>query len=151
MVHGLGTLAVTKKQVEEIEIAEIKMLNFAMGVTRKDKIRNKYIRGTLKVKRLRMKIRDGKLRWYEHVMRREQKYVGRKMMKNGVTGKEKRETKEKIYRCSGRRYGGSWCESLEKHDTLWLPLIERKSQKKRKKKNNSDSINLKKLLFMYFN
>ena len=30
---------------------------------------------------------------------------------NGVTGKEeKRETKEKIFRYSKRRYGGSWCE-----------------------------------------
>ena len=30
---------------------------------------------------------------------------------NGVTGKEeKRETKEKIFRCGKRRYGGSWCE-----------------------------------------
>ena len=30
---------------------------------------------------------------------------------NGVTGKEeKRETEEKISRCSERRYGGSWCE-----------------------------------------
>ena len=30
---------------------------------------------------------------------------------NGITGKEeKRETKEKILRCSERRYGGSGCE-----------------------------------------
>ena len=30
---------------------------------------------------------------------------------NGVTVKEeKRETKEKIFRCSKRRYGGSWCK-----------------------------------------
>ena len=30
---------------------------------------------------------------------------------NGVTRKEeKRETKEKIFRCGKRRYGGSWCE-----------------------------------------
>ena len=30
---------------------------------------------------------------------------------NGVTGKEeKRETKEKIFRCSKGRYAGSWCE-----------------------------------------
>ena len=29
---------------------------------------------------------------------------------NGVTGKEeKRKTKEKISRCSERRYGGRWC------------------------------------------
>ena len=39
MVNGLETVAVTKKQVEEMEVAEIKMLRFAMGVTRKDKIR----------------------------------------------------------------------------------------------------------------
>ena len=31
--------------------------------------------------------------------------------RNGVTGKQKkRKTKEKIFRCSERRYGGSWCE-----------------------------------------
>ena len=49
MAYGLETVAVTKKQVEEMEVAEIKMLRFAMGVMRKDKIRNKYIRSTIKV------------------------------------------------------------------------------------------------------
>ena len=44
MVYGLETVAVTKKQVEEMKVAEMKMLRFAMGVARKDKIRNKYIR-----------------------------------------------------------------------------------------------------------
>ena len=51
MVYGLETVAVTKKQVKEMEVAEKKMLRFAMRVTRKDKIRNEYIRGTVKVKR----------------------------------------------------------------------------------------------------
>ena len=60
-----------KKQVEEMEIAERKMLRFAIGVTRKDKIRNEYIKGTFKVEQLEMKMREGRLRWYEHVMRRE--------------------------------------------------------------------------------
>ena len=36
MVYGLGTVAVTKKHVEETEVAEMKMLGFAMGGTRKD-------------------------------------------------------------------------------------------------------------------
>ena len=62
MVYGLETVAVTKKQVEEMEVAEMKMLRFAMGVTRKDKIRNKYIRDTIKVERLGMKMREGRLR-----------------------------------------------------------------------------------------
>ena len=35
MVYGLETVALTKKQVEEMEIAEMKILTFAMGVMRK--------------------------------------------------------------------------------------------------------------------
>ena len=80
MVYGLETVAVTKKQVEEMEVAEMKMLRFTMGVTRKDKIRNEHIRSTVKVERLGMKMREGRLRWYGHVMRRDQEYVGRKIM-----------------------------------------------------------------------
>ena len=90
MVYRLETVAVTKKQVEEMEVREIKMLRFAMGVTRKDKIRNEYIRGTVKVEQLGIKMREGRLRWYGHVMRRDQKYVGRKMMKIELPEKKKR-------------------------------------------------------------
>ena len=62
---------------------------------------------------------------------------------NGVTGKEeKRKTKEKILRYSKKRYGESWCEGdgclrqkdVENNDTLWLPLIEMKGRKDKKKK-----------------
>ena len=56
MVYGLETVAVTKKQIEEMEVAEMKMLRFDIGVTRNDKIRKEYIRGTVKVERLGMKI-----------------------------------------------------------------------------------------------
>ena len=111
MMYGLETVAITKKQVEEKEVAEMKMLRFAMGVTRKDKIRNEFIRGTVKVERLGMKMREVRLRWYGHVIRRDQRHVGRKMVEMELPGKEeKRETKEKIFRYSERRYGGSWCE-----------------------------------------
>ena len=48
MVYGLETVAATKKQVEEMEVAEMKMLRFAMGVTRKDKIKNEHIRRPLR-------------------------------------------------------------------------------------------------------
>ena len=40
MVYGLETVAVRKKQVEEMEVAEMRMLRFVTGVTRKDNIRN---------------------------------------------------------------------------------------------------------------
>ena len=64
--------------MEEMEVAEMKMLRFAMGVTRKDKIRNKCIRSTVKIEQLGLKMRDGRLRWYKHVMRRDQEYVGKR-------------------------------------------------------------------------
>ena len=60
-----------------------------MGVTRKDKIRNEYIRGTVKVERLELKMREGRLRWYGHIMRRHQEYVRRKMMEMELPGKRK--------------------------------------------------------------
>ena len=39
----------TEKQVEKIEVAELKMVRWALGVTRKDKIKNEYVRGTAKI------------------------------------------------------------------------------------------------------
>ena len=99
MVYGLETMAVTKKQVEKIEVAEMKMLRFAMGVTRKHKIRNEYIRGTVKIERLGMKMKEGRPRWYGHI-RRDQELCRKKDNGNGVAGnEEKRETKEKIFGC----------------------------------------------------
>ena len=90
MVYELEMVVVTKKQVKEMEVAEIKMLRFAMGVTRKDKIRNDYIKSIVKVERLGMKMKEGRRRWYGHVMRRDQEHVGRKMMEMKLLGKRRR-------------------------------------------------------------
>ena len=111
MVYGLETVAITKKQVEEMEVAEMKMLRFVMGMTRKDKIRNEYIRGTDKVEQLRMKMREDKLRCYGHLMKRDQDYVGKKMMEMELPGKRKRgKLKRRFLDTVKGRYGGSWCE-----------------------------------------
>ena len=109
MVYGLETVAVTKKQVEEMEVAEMKMLRFAMGVTRKYKIRHECIRGTLKVEQLEMKMRgQAEVVWSCH--EKSSRVCRKKDDGNGVTRKEeKREIKEKIFRYNERRYGGSWC------------------------------------------
>ena len=58
MLSGLETVALTKRQEAEMEVAELKMLRFALGVTRMDKIRNEYIRGYLD-----KKTREARLRW----------------------------------------------------------------------------------------
>ena len=89
MVYGLETVAVTKKQVEEMEVAEMKMLRFTIRMTKKDKIRNEHIRNTVKVERLEMKMKEGRLRWYGHVMRRDEEYVEKKMMEMELPGKRR--------------------------------------------------------------
>ena len=38
MLYGMEAVAVTKKQVRQMEVAEMKMLRFSLGVTRKDRL-----------------------------------------------------------------------------------------------------------------
>ncbi|KAK3517462.1 hypothetical protein QTP70_012393 [Hemibagrus guttatus] len=71
MLYGLETVSLRKRQESELEVAELKMLRFSLGVTRLDRIRNEYIRGTAHVGRLGDKVRETRLRWFGHVQRRE--------------------------------------------------------------------------------
>ena len=89
MLYGLETVALTKRQEAEMEVAELKMLRFSLGVTRMDKIRNEYIRGTAQVGRFGEKTREARLRWYGHVLRKDG-YIGRRMLKMELPGKRKR-------------------------------------------------------------
>ena len=88
-------LAVTERMVKKLEVAELKMVRWALGVTLKDKVRNKYIWGMVKIRRIREKLRGGRLRWFGHVKRWEESYIGRRMMKIEIPGKR---TRGKLWR-----------------------------------------------------
>ena len=90
MLYGMETVAVTEQQMRKMKVAELKMVRSALGVTRKDKIRNEYVRGTAKIAKLGEKLRNVRLRWYGHVKRREKDYVGKRMMEMAVPGRRKR-------------------------------------------------------------
>ncbi|KAK3563522.1 hypothetical protein QTP86_030392 [Hemibagrus guttatus] len=75
MLYGLETVSLRKRQESELEVAELKMLRFSLGVTRLDRIRNEYIRGTAHVGRLGDKVREARLRWFGHVQRRDSEYI----------------------------------------------------------------------------
>ena len=83
-------MAVTERQVGKMEVAELKMVRWALGVTRKDKIRNKYVRGTAKIAKLGDKLQNARLRWYGHVKKREEGYMGKMIMEMAVPGRRKR-------------------------------------------------------------
>ena len=73
-----------------MEVAELKMLRFSLGVTRMDKIRNEYIRGTAQVGKFGGKTREARLRWYGHLRRKDDGYIGRRMLRMELPGKRKR-------------------------------------------------------------
>ena len=98
-----------------------------MGVTRKDKIRNNYIKGAVKVERLGMKMRESRLRWYGHVMTRDKEYIGRRAMEIELTRKRKRGRQKRTFldvvKKDMGKVGASATDiekqdALEKHHTL---------------------------------
>ena len=109
MLYGMETVAVTERQVGKIEVAELKMMRWALGVTiRKNKIRNKYVRGTAIIARLGDKLRNARLRWYGHVKKRKEGYVGKRMMQMVVPDRKKREVKKKVDGFGEKRQEKSW-------------------------------------------
>ncbi|KAK3552014.1 hypothetical protein QTP70_031598, partial [Hemibagrus guttatus] len=97
MLYDLETLSLRKRQESELEVAELKMLRFSLGVTRLDRIRNEYIRGTAHVGRLGDKVRQARLRWFGHVQRRESEYIGRRMLDMELPGRRQRGRPKRRY------------------------------------------------------
>ncbi|KAK3512599.1 hypothetical protein QTP70_017201 [Hemibagrus guttatus] len=97
MLYGLETVSLRKRQESELEVAELKMLRFSLEVTRLDRIRNEYIRGTAHVGRLRDKVREAGLRWFGHVQRRESEYIGRRMLDMELPGRRQRGRPKRRY------------------------------------------------------
>ncbi|KAK3532215.1 hypothetical protein QTP86_009496 [Hemibagrus guttatus] len=104
MLYGLETVSLRKRQESELEVAELKMLRFSLGVTRLDRIRNEYIRGTAHVGRLGDKVREARLRWFGHVQRRDKSFhcrnhsIAQSLLENKLLtakGTEMHFTKEK--------------------------------------------------------
>ena len=71
MMYGSETWGIKKAQEKKITVAEMSMLRWMCGVTKKDKIRNELIRGTVKVADISLKTQERRLKWYGHVMRRD--------------------------------------------------------------------------------
>ena len=70
MLYGSEIVALRKRQEAEMEVAEIKMLRFSLGVTEMDRISNESIRGTAHVRCSGEKVREARLRWFGNVERR---------------------------------------------------------------------------------
>ncbi|XP_047999834.1 uncharacterized protein LOC125236958 [Leguminivora glycinivorella] len=79
-MYGSECWAVKKVHEQKMSTNEMKMLRWAAGVTRLDKIRNEYIRGSFKVAPVIEKMTESRLRWFGHVMRRDEEYPVKKAL-----------------------------------------------------------------------
>ncbi|XP_059048811.1 uncharacterized protein LOC131844043 [Achroia grisella] len=81
MLYGAECWPIKGTLVQKLHTTEMKMLRWSSGVTRLDRVRNEYIRGSFKVAPITEKLTESRLRWYGHVMRSDEDYVVKKGLK----------------------------------------------------------------------
>ena len=89
MMYGAETWAVKKRQEKKLDVAEMRMLRWMSGVTKMARIRNERIRGKTKVGEISKKVQESRLKWYGHVLRREDEYVDKRVVAMEVHEKKK--------------------------------------------------------------
>ncbi|VDP40514.1 unnamed protein product [Heligmosomoides polygyrus] len=77
-MYGAECWPATKEVETRLSVMVTKMLRWTAGVTRMDRIRNDAIRQKFGVAPIAEKMREARLRWYGHVLRRKEDSV-RKM------------------------------------------------------------------------
>ena len=75
---------------EEVGCGGNEDVEWMCGVTKMDRIRNERNRGTTKVGEISKNVQESRLKWYGHVSRREDEYVGKRVMGMEVPGKRRR-------------------------------------------------------------
>ena len=72
LLYGKETLPITKCQEKKAYTAEMRMLWWMRGITRKGRVENETVRKELGVEMVSEKMREKKLRWFGHVWRSEE-------------------------------------------------------------------------------
>ena len=92
MLYGMETVPVTSSHVKKLEVTEMKMCIWAYSHTLRDHMRNENIQERLKVESIAERCRKARLRWFGHVKRRYQDYVGRMTVDDTTREKKARKT-----------------------------------------------------------
>lgn len=89
LLYGAETWALKNGQEKKLGVTEMRMLKGDVWSDEGDRIRNDRIRGTVKVVEASMKAQERRLQWFGHVKRREEDYVGMRVMED-VQGRRRR-------------------------------------------------------------
>ena len=70
MLYGAECWPTKWRHIQQLSVAEMRMLRWACGHTRRDRVRNVYIRDLVGVAPIEEKLVQHRLRWFGHVQRR---------------------------------------------------------------------------------
>ncbi|KAF3658233.1 putative protein ASPARTIC PROTEASE IN GUARD CELL 1-like [Capsicum annuum] len=71
MLYGAECWPVKRFYIQKLRVVEMRMFCWMCGLIRWDKVRNEIIREKMRVTSVEDKMREGRLRWFGHVMRRD--------------------------------------------------------------------------------
>jgi len=77
---------VKKADEQRMSVAEMRMLRWIAGISKKEHIKNEEIRCRTKVTSIAEKMMESRLRWFGHVERREKEYVGQRVQNLVIEG-----------------------------------------------------------------
>ncbi|EPB74439.1 hypothetical protein ANCCEY_06449 [Ancylostoma ceylanicum] len=86
-IDGSECLPLSRAHERMLNTVEMRMLRWACGLTRRDKVPYDDIRTIMQTAPIQLKLRAQRLRWYGHVMRRPSQYPTRQAMEMDVAGK----------------------------------------------------------------
>ena len=70
MLYGAECWPTKKRHVQQLSVAEMRMLRWFCGHTRRDRVRNEAIRERVGVAPIEEKLTQHRLRWFGHVQRK---------------------------------------------------------------------------------
>ena len=99
MLHGSETWPVRKENVVALQRAEMRMVRCMCGIKLKDRLPSKELRERLGVDDIALVLQQNRLRWYGHVLRKEDDDWVKKRMKLRVQdqGEDQRGPGERLY------------------------------------------------------
>ncbi len=130
MLYGVEAVAMTQGQEHKMQVAEMKISRWSVGLTRLDKARNEKASERMVAGEVREKLRETRLRWLGHVGRRNESYVDNRVRRMKV-GKRKRGRQRK-----------SW-EDCVKDDLETVGLCEEEAIDRNKWRSNIHTSNPK--------
>jgi hypothetical protein len=90
LLYGAETWTCIKREESKLQAVKMKLLRATVGKTRRERIRNTYIKGELKMEEIQNQIKEGRLSWYGHVKRMDEHRIPKRLLEMSISGRRPR-------------------------------------------------------------